>query len=335
MAASVAAAAPLPEPAASTGAAAAAAQRQAKAGSAEIETCGGAWVVLDGNGETDGVSQRLDELKRRARERTLAALSAAPDELAQAAVLLLGAATTGSQSTGAAAAVPEQADNALARLAQSSRDPRVYALAFRACGASCPMLSAAQWARLDPGNAVPWLYVAQAALARHDPAAVDEAMYRVSLAQRSETGAELTARVLEQVPVDDATLPGSAAFLVEVSAAQAALTTPVTVAVDYCAAAALLDANHWQVCSHVAEVLATRSARVAERRAGTAIGAALGWPVERLTELHGEQQAALDAAGAALQSGSDLLGCAGARRRLGWLRAAAANGEVSAAQPRR
>src|SRR5437870_2085243 len=55
--------------------------------------------------------------------------------------------------------------DALAEISASTTDPRVYALGYMTCatsrpasGDACQMLSAAQWARLDPGNAQPWLY---------------------------------------------------------------------------------------------------------------------------------------------------------------------------------
>lgn len=69
----------------------------------------------------------------------------------------------------------------VARLAIGSRDPVVYALAIEACKGwtaddygSCHLISHAQWAHLDPDNAVPWLEVA--AQARHNNDAEGEEM---------------------------------------------------------------------------------------------------------------------------------------------------------------
>jgi len=73
----------------------------------------------------------------------------------------------------------------LARLAVASRDPATHALALKACEASevrpagaCAQISAAHWAQLDPDNAVPRIYEAEAAQRRNDPAGVDAALLR-------------------------------------------------------------------------------------------------------------------------------------------------------------
>ena len=64
----------------------------------------------------------------------------------------------------------------IAKFASTSDDPEVYAVGFYACGSfapgtasQCTQLSAEQWARLDPNNAVPWLYVAREAAKRGEP----------------------------------------------------------------------------------------------------------------------------------------------------------------------
>lgn len=95
----------------------------------------------------------------------------------------------------------------LVQLALGSRNPEVYALAYNVCemqggddaGSSCHMLSADQWARLDPGNGVPWLAVAERAKARGDRAGVAEALYRVGLAtsMNARVGS-LSQRLIEQ-----------------------------------------------------------------------------------------------------------------------------------------
>src|SRR2546423_749514 len=80
------------------------------------------------------------------------------------------------------------------RGAADTRDARVYALAFHACGAgqgaqrapSCPLLSVDAWTRLDPDNAVPWLAAAAQAEQRQDSAGVAEAIRRAARAQRSD-----------------------------------------------------------------------------------------------------------------------------------------------------
>ncbi len=91
---------------------------------------------------------------------------------------------------------------ALAQRAMTSGDPRVYSLAYRACHASdwrlgtaqapelegggCAMLSARRWSELDPGNAVPWMYVFSQATAAGDRTAQQEALVRMASSGRFE-----------------------------------------------------------------------------------------------------------------------------------------------------
>ncbi|MDE2297664.1 MAG: hypothetical protein KGK18_05815, partial [Burkholderiales bacterium] len=176
----------------------------------EIQVCGGAWVrtQADGSIDQDDLTRATDTPD--ARQRVVAALRAQPVELAHAAVLWLAMRGTredrrqammdsafgcdSAECRDRRQAVPRLAEarDALAQMAVSSTDPGVYALAFRACGVdgegACRMLSAEQWARLDPGNAAPWLYVLSAAHRRNDLALQNEALHQIATAQRSDTG---------------------------------------------------------------------------------------------------------------------------------------------------
>jgi hypothetical protein len=80
---------------------------------------------------------------------------------------------------------------ALVRLAVATRDPQTVT-AMRACRSvlldqappeSCSALSYAQWAALEPDNAMPWLMLAREARQRKDPAGLDEAFLRASQAK--------------------------------------------------------------------------------------------------------------------------------------------------------
>ena len=297
------------------------------AGQAELEICGGAWVGLDANGEVENLDALLDRLKRGVRERTLAALVAAADEPSRAGGLFLGS----------SAALDDALDDALARLAQTTRDARVYALAFHACGATqmrrgaCQLLSAAQWARLDPDNAVPWLYAAEAAEAQSDAAGLGEAMYRVSQARHIDSSAgTLPLLVLEHAPANDAALPGTVELLADVLRAQAAFVPPYPSVLRYCGATALRDSNRWQTCAGIAEVLAARSDALADRKVGAAIGQQVGWTSGRLAALQAEQRAARRIAAAAFDRRDAPLDCGAARRTLAYIGEAARYGELGA-----
>ena len=88
--------------------------------------------------------------------------------------------------------------DALVRDATTSDDPRVYGLAYQACHSSvmsydkvtpsplrsCAPLNAAEWARLDPGNAVPWVYALNRADEAGDAAAQRDAMDRIAASSR-------------------------------------------------------------------------------------------------------------------------------------------------------
>ena len=202
----------------------------------EVQICGGAWVKPQADGAPE-----YDDLARaaglpEARERTIAALRANPDALSRAtglwlemngssdrkAALLTAAAACDSVECQVARQVTQQAAqpadpevaglrDALARMALSSSDPRVYALALHVCGGTlhsagaCQMLSAAQWARLAPDNAAPWFAMLAAAKAANDAAAQDEALHRIATAKRSDQGFfAIPAAVLAAAPGGEA-----------------------------------------------------------------------------------------------------------------------------------
>lgn len=91
-----------------------------------------------------------------------------------------------------------QAVEALAQRAMTTADPRIYALAFRACqtpspapgdasaplAGNCAELSVRRWIELDPDNAAPWLFAFSQAVAAGDATAQQEAMTRMASASR-------------------------------------------------------------------------------------------------------------------------------------------------------
>ncbi len=83
--------------------------------------------------------------------------------------------------------------DAVAQQAAITSDPRLYAFAFGLCKsgreatASCRSLSAAAWARIDPGNGAPWLEALGQARAQGDAAGVQDAMSHLASAVRFDT----------------------------------------------------------------------------------------------------------------------------------------------------
>src|SRR5258708_15356607 len=86
-----------------------------------------------------------------------------------------------------------ESQGSLARIAAGTSDADAYALAIYSCtpwsghtgNGDCDSLSYAQWARLEPDNAVPWLYLAGDAENRRDQNAVESALNRASKARYS------------------------------------------------------------------------------------------------------------------------------------------------------
>lgn len=296
----------------------------------EIEVCGGAWVRVQADGVLDQAD--LDRATRlpQARSRIVAAMRADAGDLSQVGALWLTLMSAGADG--------DRALDALVQKAVSSSDPNAYALAFNSCGGdrrstgACPMLNAAQWARLDPGNLSPWLAMLADARARKDPAAEDEALHRMATARRSELGTFLLpGLVINAAPADDASVLAAWAMAGEMIGAAAAWHMPGYLHLtDACKGGALRDANRRQTCAAIAEVLSEHSDTVIERSFGTLIGARVGWPAERVDRVRGEHaayEAALSAT-APVADGQRGLGCSRLRRDLEHLRRLARVGET-------
>lgn len=296
----------------------------------EIEVCGGAWVRVQADGVLDQAD--LDRATRlpQARARIVAAMRVDASDLSQVAALWLTMMSAGADG--------DRALDALVRKAVSSSDPKAYALAFNSCGGdrrstgACPMLSAAQWARLDPGNLSPWLAMLAEAKARKDRAAEDEALHRMATARRSELGTFLLpGLVVNAAPDDDASVLAAWAMADEMIGTAAAWGMPgYQHLTDACKGVALRDANRRQTCAAIAEVLSEHADTVLERRFGTRIGAHVGWSAERVDRVRGEHaayEASLSAA-APFADGQRGLSCSRLRRDLDHLRRLARLGET-------
>jgi hypothetical protein len=329
--------------------------------SGEILACGGIRLKAQAGAEPDTtlLLSRLDTpATREARERTVAALRASKAELAQAAALILDADVTATATAFASqASVPQRCEgegcapdepgkavattrfDALARLAVTTSDPRLYGVAFQACGpargrigGACQMLSADQWARLDSENAAPWLVMAASAQQTQNPAALAEAMHHVAKAKRSDVGwGVLPEVVLSHAPDGDVASLATTQLLIELIGVQAAWANPgYQAASAYCRDEALRDANRRQTCAEVADVLTHRSATLLDQMTGAAIGARVGWAPERIEALKTEREAIQQVMANRLGTGRDALSCERVRAHLSYVRDVARLGEVGA-----
>ncbi len=294
-----------------------------------MQVCGLGWVKAQADGSIDpkvlGSASRIND----ARARLVATLRSSKSELARATGLWLSKIDAG-------AGIDETRD-ALARSVVSSTDPKAYALAFNVCRSNkrnegaCQLLSASQWARLDPGNATPWMTLLSEAKARKDRAAEEDALHQIATAQRSDLGFFATVGVaLSAAPDDDASVLAAWGTAVELIGMAAAWSMPsyqhVMVA---CKGAALNDSNRRQTCSAIAQVLTERSNSFIEQSVGGSIGKHLGLPAERREWQSAEYSAYLAAQGAS-STGHQSLACADLRRGLEGFRRAAAVGEIGA-----
>lgn len=271
----------------------------------EVEVCGLGRVKADEAGRPRDMAP-IQRAAQRLREQVLSTLLKSSDDTARAAGLLMVALDDSRRPDGLDGGA-ERARDELASLAAFKGSPQVYAWALRACQQQrgegvCRMLSAEQWARLEPANAMAWLQVAADAKARRDEAAVAEAMYRVSQAPKSDArqGA-LAEAVLAKLPPEADLLSriGLAASLNRLDA-QAEL--PLVAASQHCNTDDVHDANRQQVCAAVANLLVKRGSTQAEAALGASIGERTGWSIERAAAAAEERDALAQMTAAADQS---------------------------------
>lgn len=325
----------------------------------QYEICGGTWVKANADGNVDDEALKGPMRRDEAAQAVDRALAADPRPMAQAARLILeimnggddqrrallasGAdcSASGACPGGAAPAVAVSAmaasREALARSAVTTTDPAVYALAFRVCASggvrdgACALLSAEQWARLDPGNAAPWQEVFAAAQARTDNAAANEALHRIATSQRSnQRFFDLPGLFIDAAPVDDGLRNGIFLLAVEAIGLQSTVSLPSYAPfVSVCRREALRDSNRRQTCDSIAELLAQKSDTLVERAMGEAVGRQLGWPQERLERMRAEQDAFVTSAYAGIEP-RNAMGCDAIKRVTDDLRRKARLGEVGA-----
>jgi hypothetical protein len=186
---------------------------------------------------------------------------------------------------------------ALVRMAQTTTAPQVYALAYSACqanrldfGATCGLINIEQWARLDPGNALPWFKLADERKAQGDLAGVDEAFFRASHAKTA-TGIEDLVRRAALSHMAPDTPPLAQGDLV-MDLFNSALGGRLTASPSrYCEDAALQDGNRRQTCARLGEMLATRSDSLLDLHIGIAISERAGLPPERVAAWQEESDA--------------------------------------------
>jgi hypothetical protein len=322
-------------------------------GPEEVQICGGAWLTAEADGrvsadEAKAFNQHATEL---ARAQTLAAMAASSDERAQAAAHLYQSVIDRSQQLCASTGQCVQPSDALqgstdpevtvlVQLAQSSTDPQVYAWAYRACVVSgssaespCQLVTTEQWARLDPTNAMPWLFMAAEADKRGDADGVNDAMFHVANAERQDTGwGALVAQVIQHAPAGDAHLGESLNLVFETLGIEASAPGPYAMPSKYCGVGNLADANRRETCEGIATVLLQKSRTLLDRGIGLGIARRLGWPPEQIKSLEDEQEALSAAVGSATPHVIDEGSCAELHHALDHFRDLGVYGELETAR---
>lgn len=324
-------------------------------GAVQVETCGGRWATPAPDGQVPWAAVTSEASQAALRQRAVAAMRASPAPFAQAAALVeselfkdadhRAAAFFGGREcrnpacgySDAAAADVARTRDRLARMAVSTTDPKLYSLALDICGLArpasegvCRMLNPAQWARLEPGNAAPWLTALDNASNAGDRAGGDEALHQIATATRNDRHLNEVSRVLmAQLPDDDASLPDANLLALQSMSGTVTLRTSMAAgsALGVCKVDALRDANRAQTCDRVAELFVGQSDTTFDYTIGIAIGKRLGWPRDRIDELRGQRDAWMYAEAAeALEPGNG--SCARLNRNIDRLAKLADLGEM-------
>ena len=295
------------------------------AGQADI--CG-IGVVDTSADDPDGAGQIPADAKAAASAQLVATLTAAGDDRVRAAGRLLQLRT--SPDGDASAALDD-----LVRIATQSQDPAVYAAALEACtqprssgSGSCGALGAWRWAALDPGNAAPWLRLAQEARDAGDDQALAAAAYQVSQSRRIDWhDDDLAVSAMSAIPPDASPLARTldARAIADV---RDAWTSPAYGGLaTFCAAG--VDANREPICDASANLLAYSGGRAYETRLGIRMGHSLGWPARRLEDLR-LQRDALEKTNADASFSARPYSCAAAGRLQQWASMRQHGGELGA-----
>jgi hypothetical protein len=337
----------------------------AASGTELIEVCGVGWVPPDATGAADLAavaadrdvlaSQRavLDALRRRdgevgeAMATVLELFGAGRDNSAGTPWLALLCASAPSSTSPARACAGRDGDlqlgkslaERLARLATATSDPGVYALAMQQCQwvkgeGSCALLNFDQWARVDDGNALPWLYILQRARDRNDAAQIEEALYHIGAATRYESGPyAIAGKVADRAGAGDVDVVAALLLGEEAIGAAGMRVDPFTALTQVCKGPVLDDANRRQACEHAAETLTERSDSLMTVVVGASIGRRLGWPGDRVDKLRGLQVASADEANSTSTGSFELpSSCSSARRILASFSRKAREGEAQTAR---
>jgi hypothetical protein len=265
----------------------------------EIEVCGVGRVKLDADDAT-AAGKYLNSLTKNSRLRWLTALRNSDDYRARAAGLYL----EGILAWNSPQKDPEAARDELVQLAEATKDPAIFALAYTKCvkgvgdssaQGACPQLILDDWTRADADNAVPWLQLAAKARREGDGTAEAAAMAHAAQAHQYEPYTwSLFSYAKAELP-EDVTASERWILTTEVIGVEAAMPMPYLPLMQYCSRDAQSDATVHQQCNALAELMVDKAGTLLDLAAGNGLGTRIGWPAERVDKLTQELHASMQA----------------------------------------
>jgi hypothetical protein len=193
----------------------------------------------------------------------------------------------------AMASATAESRRALVRLATSTSDANAYALAIYSCQLAnespindCALLTAAQWARIEPDNAVPWLNLAADAKRRNDRSALEAALNRASKARYSDPHHDQISELLASDAFAAQSPPVQLRLAISLVGIEAALAFPEYQGLmQYCGGAAQADPNRTQTCGDLAATLIEHGRTVVDVAIGGKVAERIGSTDPRLSAL--------------------------------------------------
>ncbi len=295
----------------------------AKAASSVELVCGLGAVSFDPGDEkqlealTDEANKKLLAHRKRVLPGWIEEMKSSTDEQVQAAGWLLEARDVWLGRTEWAQS-PESTDalEELARVAQRSRDPLIYALAVQSCEiyrvrttpAACRGLSVEEWAQRDPGNAFPWLFGmgGEGVDAQRRSLYAERALASETIRSSWGTSYSILAKA---APRDEAPLDRSVRFRESLSI-DSYVSLVRSGVLEHCKDSELRQGARRQQCELLATFMTDKSESLMEAEFGNAIGRRLGWSADRLARLDKQRQALSEMT----PKDADFAGCDGLAR---------------------
>ncbi len=221
----------------------------------------------------------------------------------------------------------------LVQFALAGRDPDAYAAAAYACRGervgACASMGYAQWAKIEPDNAVVWLLMAAEASSRKDAVAQAEAIQHLATARRYDPRIPSFAPVFESEAVRTQPLWVQSSVGISLLGLQSTTSLAPNMAIGgYCLQAKNMDDARRAVCDTLANKLLETDANVIDLMMAAAIGKKIGWDAEKL-QAAGDQKAVAIGLLGEMSSDKDRFSCATLAKDVQWIQSSLSKGEMS------